>query len=224
MAVTLQNYLFTTRFYLRDSQSVFFTDQQVIAQINQARNNVIRDTACCRALALISTVGGQELYPFSTVLTALQQQGVPAAQIAYILNVTVDWTTTMRYSLDYMAWDDFNARYRVYPYQYVPYIYGMYDTQSFYVAPIPNTTYTMEVDSVYFPNPLVSGTDVDTALVLPWSDLVPIAAAYWCKYYENAMQEAMTLFQQYRMNLDLQLAGNQPYRVPSRYANDPNHP
>jgi hypothetical protein len=218
---TLQTYLYQTRQLLRDANSDFYTDTFLTLEINQARQNVIRDTLCTRALALISTVGGTEVYPFSLVLSNLQTQGLPAQQILTGLNVTLDWTTNLRISMDYYPWTKFNALFRAYPFQTIPTIWSMYAYQAFYVFPIPSQVYTLEIDCVYLPSDMVKTTDVEASLPFPWSDLVQFQAAYLAKQYEQAQQEAQTYFQRYQTELQLRRGANPPWRIRSQYGNRP---
>src|ERR1700675_391332 len=133
---TLSTYLFRTRFYLRDSNAQFWSDTQLIPFVNQARADVIRDTACTRGIGIITLNAGQELYTYGTVLAALQSNPnipsqVTAVDVVKVYAFNINWNN-IRYTLNELAWIDFSSVYRSIPsYQYVPVIWAQYDYQSF---------------------------------------------------------------------------------------------
>jgi hypothetical protein len=223
--MTLQDHLFLTRRFLRDSLANFWPDPDLIVYINKARQNVVRDTCCARSLGIIQTVTGQESYSFQTVLSAVQANGAPAQQILTVMGITIQWSApsgqspTLRYKLDWKPWTQLDAQLRLFiSYQYIPSVWSMYDYQSFYVAPIPNNAYNLEVDSVYAPNDLVNYTDPENAIPMPFQDcLVALKAARWAKYYEQSFAEASAFDQQYELEKN-RIAGITPcFRVPSFY-------
>lgn len=229
IAPTLSNYLFRTRFFLRDSNAQFWSDTQLIQFVNQARADVIRDTACTRGIGIITLNAGQELYTYGTVLAALQSNpNIPAqvtpVDVVKVLAMNINWNN-IRYTLNELPWIDFSSVYRSIPsYQYVPVIWSQYDYQSFYVAPIPSQTYTMECDCMYLPQDLTSYPSIDNAILAPWNDLVPICAAYWAKYYEQSWGEVQNFMGLYANELQLKLAMYPQFQVPSRYNNDVYNP
>lgn len=218
---TLSTYLYQTRQLLRDANSQFYTDQFLTQEINQARANVVRDTLCTRTLAIINLVGGQESYSFQSILSVVQGNGVPAQQILTILNATLDWTINLRISLDYYPWTKFNALFRAYPFQTIPTIWSMYGYQSFYLFPVPQQTYPLEIDCVYLPNDMVNNTDTEMSLPTPWSDLVQFNAAYLAKDYEQAAGESKYYLDKYYAELQLRRGSNPPWRIRSQYGNRP---
>ncbi len=52
------------------------------------------------------------------------------------------------------------------------------DARAFYIYPIPNQAYTLEMDVSILPNPLAALTDVDYQIVTPWNDAVQYFAAH----------------------------------------------
>jgi hypothetical protein len=215
----LQDYIYRTRRLLRDSNATFWSNADLIIYINQARNDVCLDTGCCRYLGLITLNQAQEVYNLQLVLSQAQQAGLPAYAIGGVLGCTLDWTSSFRFALEYLPWEDFNATYRVLStLQYVPGIWSMFDQQNFYVAPLPNGTYTLEVDSVWVPSDLVNLSDTETAIPPPFNDmLVPVMAAFWAKYYEQAYNEAKEFASLYLGYVQRKMGQLPGFRVPSRY-------
>ncbi len=55
MAQTLQSYITQVRYLLHDAQSNFYTNDQLIGYINNARERVVRDTGCLRTVQISQT-------------------------------------------------------------------------------------------------------------------------------------------------------------------------
>lgn len=225
--MNLGTYIQKTRFMLRDALSTAFTQQDLIDLINQARADLIIDTFCCRALVSIQTVANQDKYTFTSVLSALQSGGTSAAAILQINSLAVFWSNTLVPLLDYMAWDELSAIYRSFRgFTFIPFIWGMFDTQSFFVEPIPNGVYTLEVDCTYLPNLLQAVTDNETVIPPAFSDytLIPWLAASYAKYNQQAFGESERFFQKYAFEVERRLGVYPVYRVPSQYGADPRRP
>ena len=157
MSMTLSGYLSKTRFFLRDALSTAFSDADLTDLINQARADLIMDTFCCRSLVQIPTVANQEAYTFATVLTAVQATGATAVAVLQINSMGVFWSSNLVPVMDNLPWDEFSAIYRSFrSYTFIPFCWAMYDLQTFYVAPLPNSIYTLEVDCTYLPTYLLS--------------------------------------------------------------------
>jgi hypothetical protein len=225
--MTLGQYLDKVRFFLRDFYGTAYPQAELIDCINQARQNIISDSFCTRALCTIQTVQNKVQYPFSTVLAAIQNQVYPtAAAVIGILNIAVYWSATLKPTCDYMEWGDLNAYYGSFlGFTFIPTIWGMYDLQTFYLYPIPNGVYTVEVDCVYLPNLLANANDVD---VLPPTvadnQLVPYLAAAIAKNHQQAFGQAQAFEQNYMREFERRFSGFPAFRVASRYGNDPRSP
>lgn len=81
MAQTLQGYLTQVRYLLHDAQSNFYTNDQLIGYINSARERVVRDTGCSRAVQVTQApappvAGGNNPVIWSTGLVVTANQYV----------------------------------------------------------------------------------------------------------------------------------------------------
>jgi hypothetical protein len=222
VAVTLAQYLQKVRFYLRDYYATAYQQQDLIDCINQARANITTDAYCMRALVTMNMVTNQAgPYTFSSVLTAVQQQvAANAAAICFINSIAVYWSSTLKPTLDYMDWNDMNAFFLSFTgFTFIPSVWSMYaDLQSFYVAPIPNQTYEMEVDCIYLPNVLVNTTDVDLLPpVVADLQLIPYAACSIAKIHQNSHGEAARFDAMYQDQFNRRFSGQPAFRVASRY-------
>lgn len=225
--MNLSTYLEKTRFILRDALGTAYQQQDLIDLINQARADIIIDTFCCRALVKIQTNPNQDQYQFSTVLAAVQSAGLSAVAVLAINTIAVFWSNTLVPVLDYMAFDELQAIYRSFRgYTFIPFIWGMFDLQSFFVEPVPNSNYTLEIDCCYLPNLLVNATDTETVLPPAFADyfLVPMLAASYAKYNQNAYGESERLYQKYLIESERRMQAFPAYRIPSLYGSDPRRP
>jgi hypothetical protein len=227
--MNLGDYLYLTQKFLRDSQNLFYDQTYLTKCINLARNDVIYAARSTRALGLINLIQGVQSYSFDPILAAIQGNGFNYQQILSILTLTVEYNNPspapnipatqgiLTYQLDYYPWSRFSAIYRAFPISIYPSIWSMYGDTQFYVAPIPSDTYVLECDVLCAPPDLVNTSDVETAFVKPWTDLVPIEACYWAKLYENSYNEAEN-FQKMALQLfNVRIPIKSLWRIPSQY-------
>ena len=210
MAQTLSSYIYTTRRLLHDANANFWTDDELTADINAARQRLVRDTGCKRVLQTSSVVYNTEKYDFS---------GLPQGdQTMDVLTINLYWGTT-RVPLLYKPWTQFNAELRYYQ-QYIgqPIAFSMYGTNSFYIGPLPDQTYTIELDTVVRPVDLVALTDPELDIKDPWYEPVPYYAAYTAKFKEQSYGEAEIFRQQYIQKCQNLLATTFTRRMPMPYA------
>jgi hypothetical protein len=227
--MNLGDYLYLTQKFLRDSQGTFYDQTYLTKCINIARGDVIYAAKSTRSLGLFNLTVGQQSYTFDPILAAIQANGVSSQQILAILSLTVEYNNSspaplipatagiLTYQLDWMPWTRFSAIYRAFPISIYPSIWSEYGDQGFYVAPIPSQPYVLECDVLYLPPDLSNLSDVETAFIKPWTDLVPLAASYWAKLYEQSFAEAEN-FQKMAANIfGIRIGAKRPWRVPSQY-------
>ena len=225
MAFTLQRYLARVSFFLRDTSQKFWSQTNLIEYINQARQDVTYDTACCRAYADFTAVPSVERYDFATyIFPAVLAKGYPAESVAYIQSVSAELNPTLRYKLNYMQFDSFDAYYRTLPYGFLPGVWTMFDYQSFYLAPVPNAAYQLHADCVWLPNPLVTNSDQEKALPTFLADIVAMKACSWAKFYERNYGEADAFNRGYTAELNKRFGLIPASRVPSYYDENPINP
>ena len=208
MTATLSSYITQTRRLLHDANANFWTDPELTDYINDARNRLVRDTGVLRTIQASATVANQEIYPFSAL-----PQGV---QTMDILNVNLYWGNS-RVPMRYLPWTQFNAELRFWQ-NYVgrPIAFSLYGPQQFYLAPVPDQVYVLEIDTVIEPTALVNGTDVDP-IPDPWTGPVPFYAAYLAKFKEQSYGEAELFNQQYKNRVQSVLTGTYTRRMPDPY-------
>ena len=209
MAVTLSQYITQCRRLLHDANANFWTDQELTDYINDARNKLVRDTGCLRRLQSSTTTVSQETYDFADL--------PEGSRTMDIININLYWGNS-RIPLRYLAWTDFNAQLRYWQnYTGRPIAYSMYGPQKFYLGPVPDEVYTIELDTVVEPEVLVNNADVDTIPDI-WTSPVAFYASYTAKFKEQSYGEAEIFNQQYMKKVQSVLVGSFTRRMPTPYS------
>jgi hypothetical protein len=135
-----------------------------------------------------------------------------------IVNINLYWGNT-RIPLRYLPWTQFNAELRFWI-NYVgrPIAYSMYGPNSFYISPVPDQNYAMEIDTVVRPTPLVYLSDLENNIPNPWQNPIPFYAAYLAKYKEQSYGEAELFKQQYTAQTQNVLVSSFTRRMPDPYS------
>ena len=276
---TLSSYLTEVQRLLHDANSVFWSESELTDYINEAREEVVRDTGCLRNLqisytplapdgtaATIWTQGatvatgeylfsnifiyevmsggvlgtsappypsGANVFPPSTTFadgTATLKYVANAEIIPYaalpqgdntldVINVTLYWGNS-RIPLRYLAWSDFNAQLRYWQ-NYVgrPVCFSTYGQKALYISPVPDQSYTIEVDTVMLPSPLsLSTPNAVDEIKAPYTNPVQFYAAYKAKYKEQSYGEAEIFKQQYLKDVQGVLNSVYTRRIPNPYS------
>jgi hypothetical protein len=117
-----------------------------------------------------------------------------------VLNISPLWGTE-RYALKWSPFRNFSAWWRPFlasSYQRQPAAWAKYGDNSFFIAPPPDQSYPVEIDSVILPTPYVTG-DTTTVDVIPVVNQDPIKfyAAYLAKHNAQNYGEAETKLNEY---------------------------
>ena len=206
---TLQTYITQCRRLLHDANANFWSDSELTDYINAARERLVRDTGCLRTIQTVNTVTNQEVYQFSALPSGIQTMD--------ILNINLYWGNT-RIPLRYLPWTQFNAELRFWQ-NYIgrPIAFTVYGQQAFYLAPVPDQVYAMELDTIILPTALVSTTDVD-AIISPWTDPVPYYACHTAKFKEQSYGEAEIFLNQYKAKAMSVINTSFTRRLPDPYS------
>jgi hypothetical protein len=117
-----------------------------------------------------------------------------------------------------MPWTDFNARLRYWQnYVGTPIAYSIYGQSTIYIGPIPDQSYTLDLDTVLLPEDLVNLADEDS-IDEPYSSPVKFYAAYTAKYYEQSFGEAEIYLGQYKQQVQAVQASVYTRRMPDPYS------
>lgn len=209
MSQTLSGYITECRRLLHDANANFYSNPELTDYINEARQRLVRDTGCLRTYQTSATVTNQEVYTFASLPNA--------AFTMDILNINIIWGNS-RIPLRYMPWTQFNAELRFWQ-NYIgrPIAFSMYGPTSFYISPVPDQVYAMELDTVILPTPLVTDAQVDE-IPDPWTAPVAFYACYKAKFKEQSYGEAEIFKQEYTRQAQSVLATTYTRRMPSPYS------
>jgi hypothetical protein len=176
---------------------------------------------------------GSNVYPPSTPFTdgtaQLTYYG-PAEIISYanlpqgsqtldILNVNIYWGNT-RLPLRYLPWTNFNAQLRYWQ-NYIgrPVCFSTFGQNQIYIGPVPDQSYTVELDTVILPTDLTIGSPNVTDQILdPYTSPVKFYAAYLAKYKEQSYGEAEIFKQEYMKQTQAVLNSVFTRRIPDAYS------
>ena len=156
------------------------------------------------AIAVISGVAQtntfQEVYPFSQFNPLVAQPNSGVDRIVQLFGISTIWGT-FRYTLIHKSFSAYQAYARTYTagYYYIPTVwtqYGQGTNGSFYMYPIPNQAYQLELDCICRPIQLNTNTDVE-AIPGPWNDAVIFLAAYYAYLGSQRMSDAEKMMGEY---------------------------
>jgi len=167
--------------------------------------------------------------PFTNGTATLQYSG-PAELVNYaampngqytldIMNVTIYWGNS-RIPLRYLPWSNFNAQLRYWQ-NYVgrPICFSTYGQGQIYIAPVPDQSYYMEIDTVILPTALsVSSPSTVDTIVSPYTTPVAFYAAYKAKYKEQSYGEAEIYKQEYMKHVNAVQNSVFTRRIPDPYS------
>ena len=206
--MVLSDYITECRRMLHDANGNFYTDSELTDYINQGRTRMVRDTGCLRTYQTSSVVVNQEVLLTSTLPNGLYTLD--------IINFNLIWGNT-RIALQYLPWTDFNARLRYYQ-NYIgrPIAYSLYGQTSIYLGPIPDQTYTVELDTVIMPTPLTTSAPTET-IPDPYTTPVAFYACYKAKHKEQAYGESEIFKQEYTNQVRAVLASVFTRRITTPY-------
>lgn len=205
----LSDYITDCRRLLHDATGAFFSDQELTDYINDARYRICRDTGVLRQLQPDTAINGQEVYSFSTLPNG--------ANTFDVLNINLYWGNT-RVPLRYLPWTQFNAELRFWQ-NYVgrPICFSVYGLTSYYISPVPQQNYAIELDTVVIPNALVSNTTPEQ-IPVTFTSPIPYYACHIAKFKEQAFGESEIFRQQYLQKMQNVLATAYTRRMPNPYS------
>jgi hypothetical protein len=162
----------------------------------------------------LTTVPGQEVYPFSLATALVTNPGFlfPGIEdVVGVLSVACAWgaNAAMKPMLRPKIWSEFQAYLRSYNtgMQTYPAVWSQYGAGvgstggSIYVWPLPSTASQMDWDCWCRPAVMVQGGNVPEAIPYQWTTAVAFYAAYLA--YSNAQraEDAKNMFDQYNQKM-----------------------
>jgi hypothetical protein len=176
---------------------------------------------------------GNNIFPPTTPFadgTAQLQYISNAEQIAFaalpqgittydVVNINLYWGNS-RIPMRYLPWTNFTAQLRYWQ-NYVgrPICFSVYGQQTIYIAPIPDQSYYIEIDTNILPSALsLSAPTVVDSIIDPYTTAVQYYAAYKAKFYEQSYGEAEIFKQEYNKHILNVLNSTFTRRIPDPYS------
>lgn len=150
---------------------------QPVAKMTSATGNGA--TFTCNVSGISQTTTNQEVYAFSAFTNPKPGYG-PIIAVRGVSLIYANY----RYSIPIYDFSTYQAFIRQYPRQYffVPTMgaqFGQGAAGSLFLYPIASQSYSMEWDCTFLPADLNTNLDPE-AIPLPWTDAVPMLAAWYC--------------------------------------------
>jgi hypothetical protein len=181
-----------------------YSTANLTTSINTARGQLCGEAECVVSMGSLALTAGVQVYPFSAITFA----GSSATTgVQGPLNVRTAW----RAVASGQAW----MRPRPFPWfalyelnEAVPIPgppvawaqYGQGVAGTIYVSPVPDAAYTLSLDTVCYPIPLVDDTTIE-AIPYLWTDAVPFFAAFYALLGAQTVArdaDADKMFQRYQ--------------------------
>lgn len=138
-----------------------------------------------------------------------------------MLSISVLWGV-QRYTLSWMPFTMYQAFCRAnLTLQSRPVVWSMIqEVNTFFVYPIPDQTYLIDIDAIGMPMALVNGTDIDTQILLPPADAVQFYAAHLALLkLQNFEPQAEYMHKKYKARVQELQQTRQDRRIPNIYRN-----
>lgn len=216
--MALFSYQQKTQLLLNDPNQAKVNIFDLTSYINQARNQIAVENECVRIAATMATASTIQAYAFTSI-TVTGSSGVSSVLNIRMMSVN---TASSKQLMEGRPWEWFNAYYLCIPTiaNGQPAVWaqlGQGSLGSFYVYPIPSgTTYTLYADTVCLPINLALDSDAE-AIPYPWTDAIPLYAAYLSYLNLQAPDQAGNMLQLYEIFVKRARSGSTPSVLPFNY-------
>lgn len=200
------------------SPIALISSSQATTYTNVARNQVAVEGKCIRSYSTLQLVANQQQYQFSAITLGASPMGVQEVMEVEMAGYTVaggqlpvwqrEWQWFNRYVLQQAA------PVAGPPKWYAQYGQGASGTLWFN---LPDQTYTINLDTVCLPLPLVLETDPE-AIPYQWTDAVPFYAAWLGMMQEQRQGDADMIYQRYQRIMQRARSGVTPQTTPHQYS------
>jgi hypothetical protein len=171
---------------------------------------------------IVTTIAGQEIYPFAAATASLLAVEPGIQGISGIMDVSVSWGA-VKPTLQWYPWSVFQAYARsMNQGQSWPSIWSQQrlgETGNLFLFPIPAATYEMQWDCLCTPQAL-SGTQTVDVIPDNWTTAVFYYACHLAYLNAQRRDDANDMFQRYERSLVEASAYAQPPRTPTFYGMD----
>ena len=208
----LSEYRTRVRRLLNDAQGNYWTNPELDAYVNEAREKTAIDTACVRSFQLGTLLTNVDKYLFRDIVPN-------GAKTIDILGIQPIFGNT-RYSLRWYDYTYLTAFYRPWTqYRQLPVAFSIYGPNILYIAPAPNVDYpNTEFDTAIVPDQLINDNTQDI-IPEPYTDAVKYYAARLAKLRMQQYEEALAFDKLYTQRTN-ELNAMYPRRIHNIYEQD----
>jgi hypothetical protein len=165
-------------------------------------------------------VDGTATLQYTSNAEVINFAALPQGILTYdVVGVNLYWGNS-RIPMRYLPWSNFSAQLRYWQ-NYIgrPICFSMYGQQSIYIAPVPDQSYYVELDTNILPTPLsLNSPNVVDNIIDPWNTSVQYYASYKAKFYEQSYGEAEIFKQEYNKHVLNILNSTFTRRIPDPYS------
>ena len=217
--MALATYMQRLQRILGDTAFQRYNPYDLIAYINEGRNQIATEGECIRFNGTLSTVNATESY----LHTAIGALPTGVSGVMAIWSITYS-TPTPPLLLEGRSWPYFNQYFRTLaqptsgtPAQWAQYQQGT--AGSFFIAPVPNGIYPLVLDCVG--EPLAIAKDADPESInYPWTDAIPYYAAQLALRSEGVFDIADQMYATFETYMQRARGGVTPGVQPGNYPGD----
>lgn len=221
----LNTYVAETRRLLQNPSApvTLYTTADLTAFINTARGTIAGESNCIRALGTLALTASLRSYALTLVNTGVSATtGISSPLKANQATVTVGDGAMPLFSKPWPWFQSYLLGETVplsgQPTTWAQLKQGTSATVYFY--PLPDTTYTANLDCVCNPIDLVDDTTVE-AIPYPFTDAVPFLAAYYAYMSVQRQTDAETMMKRYQQEMGTDRAASTPAVLPTNYSQVP---
>lgn len=200
MNATLGFYLLGAKRLLNERGGIYYgkTDDpnELRDNINEARRRVAFDAKLFRRIESFTINENITIYSLPTITN----------MVASSMNIFRIYATNngITYPLGQYSYTDLMTKFLGSTAKSFPQAWAPIDQTKFRIGPIPNTTYSAELDIVTLPDDITDEAAADTIL-FPYADCVKYWAAYIAYARDKAYMEATNMLQRYVYEMTVNL-------------------
>ena len=193
-----------------DSSNVVYTSSDLTSYINTARSQLAAEAECIRDFGTLAITPGTLQYAFSAYVPSAGAGTSATTGIQNVLNIKqisvqngTGPTGLQGYSPMHNRSFIWYQRFQlntIVPQVGLPTIWAQYGqgvSGTLWVAPGPDIGYTLQLDTVCLPIPLVNDSTAE-AIPYPYTDAIPYYAAYLAYQSDQRAADADRMFQMYQ--------------------------
>jgi hypothetical protein len=206
---------------LSDTVQTRFNPADLDFYINLARGQIAGEGECIRQYASLALNSGQQQYPFSDIMFPGGSAG-----IAGVFNVRMAnyFVASGQKRITAREWEWFNEHVmnNAVPVPSAPQYWAQFGqgANGTLFFNLPDTTYTLALDTVCVPTPLETDADPEPVPYL-WTDAVPYFAAYTALLTAQQQDAALGMFKLYETFVQRARAAATPSVLPGQYPQQP---